>query len=90
MPTLFHPPTTLDPLQVDDDKQGSDSDHLMVVFAPILNQKYKVVRMKKTIITRPLPEDKINNLDLILLSMTGMRFYQLMMLTKRFITFTRQ
>ena len=59
MPTLFHPPTTLDPLQVDEDKQGSDSDHLMVIFAPILNQKYKVVRQKKTIITRPLPEDKI-------------------------------
>ena len=48
MQTLFHPPTTLDPLQVDEDKQGSDSDHLMVIFAPILNQKYKVVRQKKT------------------------------------------
>ena len=47
------------PLEVDTDKQGSDSDHQMVIFAPLLDLKYKVARQKKTILTRPMPDDKI-------------------------------
>ena len=31
---MYHPPTTLEPLQVDADKIGSDSDHNNVIFAP--------------------------------------------------------
>lgn len=53
--TLYHPPTTLPPLQVDDGVAGSDSDHDIVVFAPLLNQKFEKKREKKTIKTRPLP-----------------------------------
>ena len=57
--TLFHPPTTLPPLQVDADKPGQDSDHNTVVFAPKNNNQYKSQVKKKTIKTRPLPESKI-------------------------------
>ena len=32
--SMYHPPTTLPPLQVDTDKTGKDSDHNIVVFAP--------------------------------------------------------
>ena len=57
--TLFHPPTTLPPLQVDSDKQGKDSDHNVVVLAPKQNTKYRTNRKKKTIKSRPLPESQI-------------------------------
>ena len=40
--TMFHPPTTLPSLQVDTNKKGKDSDHNVVVFAPISNVQYTV------------------------------------------------
>ena len=58
--TLFHPPTTLPPLQVDTDKIGKDSDHNIVVFAPKTNRTFKSNRKKKIIKTRPLPESPIH------------------------------
>ena len=61
--TMFHPPTTLPPLQVDEDKIGKDSDHNTVVFAPKSNGQYQQIRNKKTILTRPLPESKIINFE---------------------------
>jgi hypothetical protein len=56
---LFHPPTTLAPLQVDSDKKGSDSDHNVVVFAPQMNANFKIDRIRKSIKVRPLPESQI-------------------------------
>ena len=66
--TLFHPPTTLPPLQVDSDKVGKDSDHDVVVLAPVSNLQYKMERKKKTITTRPLPESQIENFEKTLMS----------------------
>ena len=57
--TLFHPPTTLPPLQVDSGKDGSDSDHETVVFAPKDNRQYRATLKKKTIKTRPLPQSGV-------------------------------
>ena len=57
--TLYFPPTAMDPLQVDLHKCGVDSDHNTVVLAPLSNQEYKLDRIKKTIVTRPLPESRI-------------------------------
>ena len=57
--TMFHPPTTLPPLQVDQDKVGKDSDHNIVVFAPNSNVQYHQTRNKKKIYTRPLPAHKV-------------------------------
>ena len=66
--TLFHPPTTLPPLQVDSDKQGKDGDHDIVVLAPVSNTQYKQERKKKTVVTRPLPESKFSNFEHSLMS----------------------
>ena len=49
--TLFHPPTTLPPLQVDEGKAGKDSDHNVVVFAPKSNPQYHQTQQKKTVFT---------------------------------------
>ena len=56
---LYHPPTTLPPLQADPDKGGSDSDHNIVIFAPLNNPDYQIKRSKKSIKYRPMPESKI-------------------------------
>ena len=40
----YHPPTTMDPLKVDSDKQGKDSDHLKAVFAPKTDNKFRFAR----------------------------------------------
>ena len=56
---LYHPPTTLPPLQVDVGQPGSDSDHNIVVFAPQSDLNFKVKRMKKSLKVRPLPESQI-------------------------------
>ena len=61
--TLFHPPTTLPPLQVDSGKIGKDGDHEVVILAPINNAQYKVERMKKTVVTRPLPQSQMVNFE---------------------------
>ena len=60
---LFHPPTTLPPLQVDSDKIGKDGDHEVVILAPINNAQYRVERKKKTVVTRPLPQSQIENFE---------------------------
>ena len=57
--TLYHPPTTLNPLQVDEDKNGVNSDHNIVVLAPLSNADYQIERVKKSVKTRPLPESTI-------------------------------
>ena len=57
--TLYHPPNTLPPQQVDSDKPGKDSDHNVVLFAPKSDQKYKSERKKRIVRTRPLPESQI-------------------------------
>ena len=44
---LYHPPTTLPPLQVDDGAKGKDSDHEVIVFAPMSDNNYLKPRTKK-------------------------------------------
>ena len=53
-------PTVEPPLEVDDDKVGSPSDHLMVVMTPLSNFQNKRGRIKKTIEFRPLTDDGYN------------------------------
>ena len=57
--TLYHPPTVKAPLQVDKDKNGVDSDHSIVIFAPKSDPNFHVKREKKSIKTRPLPDSQI-------------------------------
>ena len=56
---LYHPPTVLDPLKVDEGKAGKDSDHNIVIFAPRSDANFRVERKKKSIKTRPIPESCI-------------------------------
>ena len=56
---MYHPPTTLPPLQVDSDKAGKDSDHNIVLFAPKNNMQFIADRVQKTIKTRPMPESQV-------------------------------
>ena len=56
---LFHPPTSLPPLEVDMGKKGEDADHNIVILAPKSNDQYYVKRKKKTITIRPLPASSI-------------------------------
>ena len=53
--SFYHPPTTLDPLKLDEGKKGADSDHQVVIFAPLSNPNFIKQRKKKIITTRPLP-----------------------------------
>ena len=53
--TLYQAPESLAPLQVDDDKIGKDSDHNMIILAPITITDNRL-HAKKSVITRPLTE----------------------------------
>ena len=57
--TLYHPPTSRPPLQVDEGKTGSDSDHNIIIFAPKSNLQFKKERQFTSIQHRPLPPSKI-------------------------------
>ena len=61
--TMYHPATTIPPLQVDQDKVGKDGDHEIVVLAPKSNQQFKIERKKRTISTRPLPQSQIEKFE---------------------------
>ena len=54
---LYHPPSCISPLGVDEDKKGKNSDHNIV--APINLPYTGPKRKKKTIKTRLLPESQI-------------------------------
>ena len=55
----YHPPACIAPLEVDDVEQGKDSDHNIVMLAPISIPSSGQKRKKKTIVTRPLPESQM-------------------------------
>ena len=56
--TMYQTPQCLPPLQVDEDKAGSDSDHNIAVLPPItLNNSSKPV--KRSVVTRPLPQSGV-------------------------------
>ena len=57
--TLYQPPRCLPPLQVDAHSEGKDSDHNIIVLAPILMTE-NVPRQKRTVKSRPLPESGVN------------------------------
>ena len=46
---FYYPPTTLQPLEVDIGKNGSDSDHDVILMSPSQNSRYKIERKMKKI-----------------------------------------
>ena len=68
--TFYQTPVCEDPLQVDQDKIGSDSDHLMVTMTPLSTLNNHVVTVKKRVEFRPMTdegfkamENKLQNLN---------------------------
>ena len=59
--TLFSPPSSRSPLEVDKGKKGSNSDHNLIVFAPRTNIKYKKERQVSVIKHRPLPPSSVQH-----------------------------
>ena len=57
--TLYQMPRCLPPLQVDSDKDGSDSDHNIILLPPITSEHISR-HGKRTVITRPLPDSAVN------------------------------
>ena len=57
----YHAPTTIDPLEVDDDKLGANSDHNIVIMAPKTNSKFKNEHVKREKMVRPTPFSKIED-----------------------------
>ena len=56
---LYHPPSSLLPLEVDPGKKGSNSDHNIVVFPPRTNVQFKRDRQVSVIKHRPLPPSRV-------------------------------
>ena len=59
--TYFHPPTSHEPIEVDEDKDGENSDHNVVILTPVNIPVIASKRVKRTIKTRPLPESRIRD-----------------------------
>ena len=59
MATMFHPPTTLDPIKQDENTTGKPSDHNLVIVAPRAVQNFKLERHKQKVHIRPLPASKV-------------------------------
>ena len=59
MAKLLHPPTTLDPINQDENTPGRPSDHNVLVVAPRSDLAFSQERQKKSIHMRPLPDSKI-------------------------------
>ena len=63
MQTYFHPPKTHEPIEVDEDKEGENSDHNIVLLTPVNIITDAPQRVKRVIKTRPLPDSKIREFN---------------------------
>ena len=61
MATMFHPPTTLDPINQDNNSKGKPSDHNVIIVAPKTDLNFKLKRRKKKIEVRPQPKSKVSD-----------------------------
>ena len=50
---MFHPPTTLPPIEQDKNSNGKSIDHNVIIVAPKVDPNYKLERHKKVIHIRP-------------------------------------
>ena len=58
----FHPPSTLEPLDNDEENSGKPSDHLTVVWEPLSNVNPAETKQYKTIKYRPFPDSAIREM----------------------------
>ena len=62
LPSLYHPPVTLPPLDNDDDQSGKPSDHLIVVMKPLSSEFPTFPKRYKVIKYRPFPDSGIRDM----------------------------
>ena len=67
--TLFQEPECLAPLEVDEDKIGKNSDHNIVILPPITISNNRK-RVKRAVVTRPMPESGVNQFSQFISSHT--------------------
>ena len=67
---FYQVPLCLDPLDCDPDKNGSKSDHRIVLAKPINILNNKSARITKTIITRPITQSGIQKMQSWLMDQT--------------------
>ena len=60
--SLYHPPTTMPPLDHDENVSGKPSDHLIVVMRPLSNTNPNQVVRYKTVKYRPFPDSGIRDM----------------------------
>ena len=60
--SLYQPPTTLPPLDNDENESGKPSDHLIVVMRPLSSEFSSVPKKYKTIKYRPFPDSGIREM----------------------------
>ena len=62
LPSLYHPPVTLPPLDNDDNQSGKPSDHLIVVMEPLSSEFPTLPKRYKVIKYRPFPDSGIRDM----------------------------
>ena len=58
----YHPPSTLEPLDNDEDNSGKPTDHLTVIWKPLTNENPSKSKFYKSITYRPFPESGIREM----------------------------
>ena len=77
MTKFYQEPICLEPLDVDEDKIGSKSDHKIVVVRPINSINNKCARQTKQIIVRPFPESGLKRMKTWFMERTWEDVYSL-------------
>jgi hypothetical protein len=58
MASMFHPPTTLAPLNQDENSKGKPADHNVIIVAPRTDINFQIKRHKKKVHVRPQPSSR--------------------------------
>ena len=58
----YNPPSTLEPLDNDEDNSGKPTDHLTVIWKPLTNENPSKSKFYKSITYRPFPESGIREM----------------------------
>ena len=72
----YHPPSTLEPLDNDEDNSGKPTDHLTVIWKPLTNENPSKSKLYKSITYRPFTESGIREMGQWIQSQTWHDVYK--------------
>ena len=75
--SFYHPPTTLEPLDNDENVNGKPSDHLIVKMVPLSSQNPNLIKRYKVIKYRPFPDSAIREMGQWIQSQTWKEIYDI-------------